>query len=203
MSSRIESEASADRFSGPKATRTKQLLLDTAKRLFLERGYDATAVEHIAEAAGVSRATFYTYFASKRDVVVGVSLMASDAMLAAIRRFGELPADWTLDHIDTWVRAYFAYQDDYGAWALAWDQASRGDDDLRPTRGATMRFHAATLGRELQRVSGRTDRDPVLDGLVVLVLLQRLWLVGQDGEVTGDKDSLIAAATEAVAALVR
>jgi AcrR family transcriptional regulator len=41
-----------------------------ALRLFSDQGFEATTVEQIAEAAGISTATFYRYFTSKEDSVV-------------------------------------------------------------------------------------------------------------------------------------
>lgn len=40
-----------------------------ALRLFAEQGYEATSVDQIAEAAGISRRTFFRQFRSKEDVV--------------------------------------------------------------------------------------------------------------------------------------
>jgi AcrR family transcriptional regulator len=44
-------------------------LAELAIGLFLERGYDATTVDDIAVAAGVSKRSFFRYFAGKDDVV--------------------------------------------------------------------------------------------------------------------------------------
>ncbi len=59
-----------DRLGRPPAT-SRTELERVALALFDEHGFEATTVEDIAEAAGVSRRTFFRYYASKNDVVWG------------------------------------------------------------------------------------------------------------------------------------
>ena len=65
-------------------------LFNAAWQLFGERGYEATTVAQIAAAAGVSRRTFFRYYASKEDVLVETTGELAEAMLAAM---AERPLD--------------------------------------------------------------------------------------------------------------
>jgi AcrR family transcriptional regulator len=53
-----------------KKAKTRAALQQQALRLFRERGYEATTVDEIADAAEVSSSTFFRYFPTKEDVVL-------------------------------------------------------------------------------------------------------------------------------------
>ncbi|MGR8008768.1 TetR family transcriptional regulator [Streptomyces hypolithicus] len=55
----------------PKSEQTRTLILETALRLFQERGYDKTTMRAIAQEAGVSTGNAYYYFGSKEHLVQG------------------------------------------------------------------------------------------------------------------------------------
>jgi AcrR family transcriptional regulator len=51
-------------------TETQRAIQEQAVRLFTDRGYDATTVADVAEAAGVSAMTVYRHFPTKEDLVL-------------------------------------------------------------------------------------------------------------------------------------
>jgi AcrR family transcriptional regulator len=57
--------------------RTRQRLLTEAQRLFRERGYAATSLSQIAEAAEVTKGAIYGQFASKEDLMLSAIEAAS------------------------------------------------------------------------------------------------------------------------------
>jgi AcrR family transcriptional regulator len=54
-----------------KAEETRERILDTALRLFREKGFDETTMRDIASEAGVATGAAYYYFHSKEDFVMG------------------------------------------------------------------------------------------------------------------------------------
>lgn len=55
---------------GPRAERTRARIREVANELFLAKGYEATTVDAIVNAAGVSKGTFYLHFDRKEDLLL-------------------------------------------------------------------------------------------------------------------------------------
>jgi AcrR family transcriptional regulator len=53
-----------------KRQETSERIIDKGLKLFVKNGYDATTLDAIAAAAGISRRTFFYYFKSKEDVLL-------------------------------------------------------------------------------------------------------------------------------------
>jgi AcrR family transcriptional regulator len=78
----------------PIRERTRRLaqteLTSVAQDLFVAQGYDATTVDQIAAAAGMSKRTFFRYFPSKDDLVIGKYDLFAERMAEAL---DDRPAD--------------------------------------------------------------------------------------------------------------
>jgi AcrR family transcriptional regulator len=74
-----------------KKTATRDRIRASALRLFSEQGYEATTVEQIATAAGVSHMTFFRYFPAKEDVALSDGY---DPVIATL--LAQTPAGWPL-----------------------------------------------------------------------------------------------------------
>ena len=102
-----------------KKQQTRQLLADTARRLFAERGFENVNVAEIARAADVSEATVFNYFPTKEDLVYsGLERFESD-LLAAVR--DRPPGETVIDAFGRFVlepRGLFAVRDERAAGEL-------------------------------------------------------------------------------------
>ena len=68
-----------------KKLQTRQLLADTARRLFAERGFEQVSVAEVARQADVAEATVFNYFPSKEDLVFSGLERFEDELLTTIR----------------------------------------------------------------------------------------------------------------------
>ena len=80
-------------------------VLDAARRLFAEKGYHATSVHDIINAADIARGTFYLYFESKRAIFEELLDSFFMTLAANVKRIDVSPgAPAPLDQMHAMVR---------------------------------------------------------------------------------------------------
>ncbi len=58
---------------GSKGEKSKEHLIKSAARLFLQKGYNATGINEIITSAGLTKGSFYFYFSSKKELALEVA----------------------------------------------------------------------------------------------------------------------------------
>jgi AcrR family transcriptional regulator len=74
-------EAPAEDLNGGR----RQVILTEAARLFATRGFSATTIRDIADAAGILGGSIYYHFTSKEEIFLAVHSMAIETMSSAVR----------------------------------------------------------------------------------------------------------------------
>jgi len=158
---------------GPRAQRSVASIIDAAREVFLRCGYAGTTIDEIGRAANVSRASFYTYFSSKRDVLLAVGARSAGDTVVVIDRLGDLGG--TRVGMQMWVEMFMDHLEVNGSFAFAWTQAAREDPEIL---SGGMKRHLALcrhFGEVLAGTAGRTTPDPVALGICMFSSLERAW----------------------------
>jgi len=91
-----EAEAGTDGRSARAQARREQrrgLILAAATQVFKEKGYHATSVGDIIDAARIARGTFYLYFTSKREIFAALSAGFLAVIRGSVRKISLDPAE--------------------------------------------------------------------------------------------------------------
>jgi AcrR family transcriptional regulator len=141
---------------------TRKRLLDASRNLFAERGYHATSIQAIAARAGTASGAFYTYFRSKRQLLI----VLMNGLLERLAGLDLRPKGGAADvrsGLRTFLAAVFRADLEYYGVVRAWQEAALTDAGLGQMQtGIETWTHARILGvfRLLQQYpSARADRD--------------------------------------------
>jgi AcrR family transcriptional regulator len=164
-------------------------ILATAERLLTERPLSSISVDDLARGAGISRPTFYFYFASKDAVLLTLLDRVAAEADAATRRAFEAPVAGVREG---WRRAIATYFETFRAhraltlaWAVleAWVQRCATAIQAERARGAApegvaARDLAVTLNSMNERVLYATfsGDGPAVDETRVVDVLLEVWL---------------------------
>ncbi|UDF03238.1 TetR/AcrR family transcriptional regulator [Asticcacaulis sp. AND118] len=138
-----------------KRRETLQRITDTGMCLFLEKGYDATTLDDIAMAAGISRRTFFYYFKSKDDILLSLQSGMGEMITAALR--AEAPDKRPLDAVrDAVIRACASIPTDE---MIAIDRLMRSSEAVQARKQASYVQHEKALFEALRERWPAADRE--------------------------------------------
>ncbi len=137
---------------------TRQALRRAALALVAERGFDHVTVEDIAEAADVSTRTFFNYFASKEEAVVGMDSDRVDRLRQALaaRPAGEPP-------LEILRSALGAMAAELGGREQEWLARMKVVRENPGLLACHLAFFATFERLLAEEVAARTDTDPERD----------------------------------------
>jgi AcrR family transcriptional regulator len=138
--------------------RTRDSLIGAARGVFEERGYDATRMSDIAQAAGVSHGTVYTWFATK-DAVLGAVV---DSIVSDLYHSLRTPEGTdAITRIDLANRAYLdAYRANARLLSVV-EQAATSREEFQAVLAGLRATHVRRVGATIERlqVEGEARRD--------------------------------------------
>ncbi|WNI17381.1 TetR/AcrR family transcriptional regulator [Actinacidiphila sp. ITFR-21] len=158
-----------------KSEQTRAVILETAMRLFRERGYDKTTMRAIAQEAGVSVGNAYYYFASKDYLIQGFyDLMTHDHARDATSRM-EGVRDFA-ERLDIALVSWLDVAADYHGFATQFFRtAADPDSSLSPFSDESHPARATAVALFGDVVAG-SDLAPRLDAELADLLPDLLWL---------------------------
>ncbi len=165
-----------DQRKGPSA-KTSERIVDGAQRILEQQGIGPTTVQHVLNASGVSRRTFYAYFSGKEDVLRAVYERCTDDLVDLIRQAIDGAED-PMHKVTDALAAYLAFQQQGGALLMALQaDAVRPESALAPRRHETVEALVAlvdaavvsTLDKHVDRTVYRT----LMIGIEGLVIQQQ------------------------------
>jgi AcrR family transcriptional regulator len=115
-----------------KRRQTRQRIIEAGLRLFIANGFEGTTLDAIAEAADISRRTFFYYFKSKEDLVLAWQSGAVEDLRPAILK--NAPDRAPLDVVrNTLLKLISRYT---SAEMVAFDRLMRSTETLRARKQA-------------------------------------------------------------------
>jgi AcrR family transcriptional regulator len=143
--------------------RTRDELMAAATEVFWDKGYVDTRVADIAERAGVSHGTFYTYFDSKEAVLWAIAADLNEAMSRTARGVRAEVGGDEVKAIELANRRYLqTYLDNRKVMRLMEEVASFNPEMRQARQRTRVRFVTQTT-RSIERLQAAGRADPRLD----------------------------------------
>lgn len=165
-------------------TQRRALLLDAALGAFSETGYHATAMDDIAERAGVSKPVLYQHFDSKLDLYLAIATRVADEVVATVQA-ALASTDDNKQRIAACLDSYFAFVGRPGSgYPLLFVSDASHEPAVADLLDDTRRACGEAIGRVLQDQTDLPWEECVHLGIALAGTAQSSamhWYQHQDG----------------------
>ncbi|MDQ2815374.1 MAG: TetR/AcrR family transcriptional regulator [Actinomycetota bacterium] len=162
----------------PRHERRRQLL-DAALEVFVARGYHATAMDEIAERAGVSKPVLYQHFPGKLELYLALLDESVDTLVATVRDALRSNPD-NKQRVAATFGAYFEYVGGEGqAYRLVFESDLSNETAVRARLDRGQRECAAMVSQIVREDAGLSDDEAHLLSVGMVGMAQvtaRYWL---------------------------
>jgi AcrR family transcriptional regulator len=138
-----------------KSARTRELLVTTARSVFVRMGYMDARVSDIVEEAGVAHGSFYTYFPSKREIFQEVVDQVSDLISAAVAPGSDDVSGDHLGNLERANRRYIRVHWDNAEILRLVEQVATADPVIHESRIAARRAHVDRIDQTIRTLQRR------------------------------------------------
>ncbi|CAN5312980.1 TetR family transcriptional regulator [soil metagenome] len=180
----------------------REEIIRTAVELFLSQGFEATTIDQIVGAVGVSRRSFFRYFGTKEDVVLGDLAARGEAIAANLAERPEDEGPWDAIRGAFHEAQQTSMTDEASELALGrmlFDTPSLRARFLEKR----LRWHNLFVPLVAHRLPGRVDASKLAAAAIVGSALACLDAASEIWVATGGSGSLADLYDDAVAAVRR
>ncbi len=178
------------------ASERREQLIGVAISVFAQHGYHTTSMNHVAEAAGVTKPVLYQHFSSKRELFIELLTEIGEQLRTCIAK-ATVDAPGPRQQIEAGFRAYFDYMDaNTDAYRVLFGAGARRDPEFASLTRSVEESIAQAIA-ELIVVDGHPAEDRELIAHTIVGMTEaasRYWLAH-------DRTPAIEQLAEAVASL--
>jgi AcrR family transcriptional regulator len=163
-----------DRPGADQSSPTAQRILDAGAATLATRGYHATSVRDVLQAAGAGRGTFYRHFTDKSDLLVRLSQDCLGRLVELAQRFADaITATDEEAALRRWLEECLALHRRYRGVFRALLQEESANPNLQKLRTESGAAILQTFDDALARVERSHPFDVRIGSLLLLALLER------------------------------
>ncbi|MEX2555325.1 MAG: TetR/AcrR family transcriptional regulator [Actinomycetota bacterium] len=174
----------AVRVLGEQGERTRQRLLDAAKKVFRERSYPETRVDDITQEAGTSHGAFYLYFSNKAEVLEALAIGTAERMyVLADQLEGIQKGEAGYEQLRRWMEFFIDNYEENSPVVVAWMSARPQDERFDKLGREVLAKFAGRIAQAIRHSRSQEGRDGIHAGIAAVSLVAMIerfcyyWLV--------------------------